>query len=65
LGNFHALSPLYFNKKGRIVSDSFKSLYFYHNRLDNYHLERYINWKNIGEESLLLEEELYNTEGRI
>ena len=65
LGNFHALSPLYFNKKGRIVSDSFKTLYFYHNRLDNYQLERYINWKNIGEESLLLEEELYNTEGRI
>ena len=65
LGNFHALSPLYFDKKQRIVSDSFKTLYFYHNRLDNYKLEKHINWKNIGEEALLLEEELYNQEGRL
>ncbi len=65
LGNFHALNPLYFNNRKRIVSDSFKTLYFYHNRLDNYQLEKYINWKDIGEEALLLEEELYNQEGRI
>ena len=65
LGNFHALNPLYFNNRKRIVSDSFKTLYFYHNRLDNYQLEKYINWKEIGEEALLLEEELYNQEGRI
>ncbi|MGH1432875.1 MAG: 1-acyl-sn-glycerol-3-phosphate acyltransferase [Lewinella sp.] len=64
LGNFHVSNPLYYDKKERIVSASFKVLYFYHNRLDNYELERYIDWKNIGEEALLLEEELYNQEGR-
>jgi len=64
LGNFHVSNPLYFDKKERIVSASFKVLYFYHNRLDNYELERHIDWKNIGEEALLLEEELYNQEGR-
>ncbi|PSR14943.1 MAG: glycerol acyltransferase [Bacteroidetes bacterium] len=64
LGTFHVSNPLYFDKKGRIVSDSFKVLYYYHNRLDNYRLEKSINWKNIGQEALMLEEELWSQEGR-
>ncbi len=45
MGNFHALKPLYFNKKGNIVSDDFRVLYYYHNRLENYDLYQYVNWK--------------------
>ncbi|MBR9921745.1 MAG: glycerol acyltransferase [Bacteroidetes bacterium] len=39
LGVFHPNKPLKFNKKGNIVSDEFKLLYFYHNRLSNYGFE--------------------------
>lgn len=45
LGTFHAEKPLRFNKKGEIISDSFKVLYFYHNRLENYDLDKKIKWK--------------------
>lgn len=65
LGNFHVAIPLYYDKKERIASKSFKVLYYYHNRLDTYDLHRYIDWKNIGEEALLLEEELWSQEGRL
>lgn len=44
MGNFHLKSPLRIDKKGRIVSDSFKLLFYYHNRLKNYELERKIKW---------------------
>jgi glycerol-3-phosphate O-acyltransferase len=44
LGVFHIEKPLRFSKKGKIVSDSFKFLYFYHNRLTCYHLDRNIVW---------------------
>lgn len=44
LGNFHVKNPLYYDKQGRIISDSFKVLFYYHNRLDNYELEQYIEW---------------------
>lgn len=44
LGNFHVKNPLYYDKQGRIISDSFKVLFYYHNRLDNYELEQYIKW---------------------
>lgn len=64
LGNFHVSNPLYFDGQERIVSDNFKILYYYHNRLDNYQLEKYIDWKNIGEEALMLEEALWEQEGR-
>jgi glycerol-3-phosphate O-acyltransferase len=46
LGIFHTVKPLSFNKEGDIVSSSFRVLYFYHNRLENYHLERFIHWKS-------------------
>lgn len=40
LGNFHVKVPLRTNKKREIVSDNFKLLYYYHNRLENYGLDR-------------------------
>jgi glycerol-3-phosphate O-acyltransferase len=46
LGVYHNTKPLYMNKKGEIESQSFKLLYYYHNRLENYHLGRQIVWKN-------------------
>lgn len=45
LGNFHIAKPLKLNKKGQIISENFKLLYFYHNRLDNYDLEKKVKWK--------------------
>ncbi|HLF62285.1 MAG TPA: 1-acyl-sn-glycerol-3-phosphate acyltransferase [Saprospiraceae bacterium] len=45
LGVYHNTKPLTLNKKGEIESQSFKLLYYYHNRLDNYNLERHIHWK--------------------
>ena len=45
LGTYHLAKPLRFNRKGQIVSDSFKVLYFYHNRLHGYGLAEKVNWK--------------------
>jgi glycerol-3-phosphate O-acyltransferase len=45
LGVFHAEKPLGFNKAGDIVSSNFRVLCFYHNRLENYHLEKAVHWK--------------------
>jgi len=53
LGAYHALKPLSFNKFDNIVSQDFKTLYYYHNRLTNYGLRQKVNWE-IGE--LVLEE---------
>lgn len=44
LGVFHAQAPLKINKAGHVISESFKLLYFYHNRLDHYGLDKKINW---------------------
>jgi len=56
LGIYHAEQPLMFNKKDKLISESFKLLYYYHNRLDNYQLEKQIKWskKAKGEELLEL-----------
>ena len=48
LGTFHLKKPLKFTKKGNVVSDSFHLLYYYHNRLENYDLDKKINWKYKG-----------------
>ena len=45
LGVYHVLKPLVFDKQKRLVSQDFRLLYFYHNRLTNYGLERAIEWK--------------------
>lgn len=45
LGTYHLNKPLRFNKKGELISDSFKVLYFYHNRLAGYDLDKIVKWK--------------------
>ncbi len=40
MGNYHLSKPLKIDRKGQIVSDSFVLLYYYHNRLSTYHLEK-------------------------
>ncbi len=55
LGIYHLTKPLVFNKKGDLSSSNFSLLYFYHNRLEHYGLEKMINWTSF-EISLTLEE---------
>lgn len=55
LGVFHAQKPLKLNSKGNIISESFKLLYFYHNRLDHYSLDKKINWSAYKIEEELVE----------
>jgi glycerol-3-phosphate O-acyltransferase len=43
VGNFHPLNPLKFNKEGNLVSEDFNTLYYYHNRLENYNLHKVIS----------------------
>lgn len=45
LGVFHTEKPLGFTREGNIVSSNFRVLCFYHNRLENYHLEKAVHWK--------------------
>lgn len=45
LGIYHTEKPLKFNKDGNIISSNFKVLYYYHNRLENYQLEKHVHWK--------------------
>ena len=42
VGNFHARNPLKFNKDGNLESEDFNTLYYYHNRLENYNLQQII-----------------------
>jgi len=46
LGVYHNEKPLMFNKEGNIMSSNFRVLYYYHNRLNSYHLEKYVKWKS-------------------
>lgn len=45
LGIYHTEKPLQFTKDGDIVSSDFRVLYFYHNRLSKYHLDKAVHWK--------------------
>jgi glycerol-3-phosphate O-acyltransferase len=45
LGIYHAEKPLQFITENKIVSSDFRVLYFYHNRLSNYGLDRAVHWK--------------------
>ena len=47
LGKYHTKKPLKYNKQGNIISDDFKLLYYYHNRLDNYGLEKVMQFSNL------------------
>ena len=42
LGTFHIKKPLKTNKLGKVISENFYLLYFYHNRLTGYGLEKWI-----------------------
>ena len=50
LGIYHPEKTLKFNKKGQLVSQNFKLLYFYHNRLTIYELEKSIVWSKVSKE---------------
>jgi glycerol-3-phosphate O-acyltransferase len=45
LGTFHLKKPLKYNRDREIISEDFTLLYYYHNRLDNYHLDEAIELK--------------------
>ena len=42
VGIFHLKRPLRFNKEGNIIAQDFNLLYYYHNRLVGYDLEKFI-----------------------
>lgn len=43
LGIYHPQKPLFKDKEGNYISADFKLLYFYHNRLEGYGLEKVLN----------------------
>ncbi len=47
VGTYHIAKPLLVNKKGQIVSQSFKVLFYYHNRLEHYGLANKIIWPHV------------------
>lgn len=55
LGVFHRAKPLKMTKEGHIVSDDFRVLYYYHNRLENYQLDKKVHWKSQEIEVLKVE----------
>ncbi|CAH1000507.1 Glycerol-3-phosphate acyltransferase [Neolewinella maritima] len=52
IGNYHIDKPLKYDSRGRLVSDNFSMLYYYHNRLSTYHLKSRVRWPKemIGDE---------------
>ncbi|MCP9235409.1 1-acyl-sn-glycerol-3-phosphate acyltransferase [Lewinella sp. JB7] len=52
IGNYHIDKPLKYDATGRIVSDNFSMLYYYHNRLSTYRLRDRLSWPKemIGDE---------------
>ncbi len=46
LGIFHTEKPLKFDSHGDIISANFRVLYFYHNRLNSYNLDKSIHWRS-------------------
>lgn len=48
LGVYHPEKVLMFNRKGQLVSQHFKMLFFYHNRLEIYNLDKYIDWSTVS-----------------
>jgi glycerol-3-phosphate O-acyltransferase len=44
IGNYHIDKPLYYDQRGRIVSDNFSMLFYYHNRLSTYGLKSSLKW---------------------
>ena len=52
LGVYHIEKPLIL-EDNKLVSQDFKLLYFYHNRLDNYKLNKKYNWAAVVVEAEL------------
>ncbi|WP_420460205.1 1-acyl-sn-glycerol-3-phosphate acyltransferase [Neolewinella sp.] len=52
IGNYHIDKPLHYDTKGRLISDNFSLLYYYHNRLATYRLKGKVRWPKemIGDE---------------
>ena len=42
VGMYHSRRPLMKNKKGNVITQDINNLYYYHNRMDGYELEKYI-----------------------
>ena len=40
-GMYHTNRPLLINSKGNIITKDIHNLYYYHNRMDGYELEKY------------------------
>jgi len=47
VGKFHIKKPLAINKQGDIYSRDFALLYYYHNRMEGYNLEKYVDWEHL------------------
>ncbi len=45
LGVFHVQKPLFINQEGDLQSNDFHLLYYYHNRLTNYDIEKKLSFK--------------------
>ncbi|MBI1223975.1 MAG: glycerol acyltransferase [Bacteroidetes bacterium] len=52
LGVYHIEKPLIF-ENGNLASQDFKLLCFYHNRLDNYKINKSYNWSSVNEQAAL------------
>ena len=49
LGIYHPMRPLYLDKKKNIRTENLKTLYYYHNRLSTYGLEKDFDWGIVEE----------------
>lgn len=47
LGLYHPQKVLLADKEGNVMSENFRLLYFYHNRLDTYDLEHAVKWEDM------------------
>jgi len=57
LGIYHPEKPLVCTKDDKLISEDFKLLYFYHNRLTHYNLEKELAWSPAVESKVLKEME--------
>ncbi len=55
LGIYHVRKPLMFNKNGDIESDDFSTLFYYHNRLENFGLTKRVHWERYKTEIQMVE----------
>ncbi len=47
LGLYHPQKVLKVKKDGSLMSENFRLLYYYHNRLDSYQLEKSVKWEDL------------------